>query len=342
MCDFNSGGLLEQSQQEDVLDHVICGDFSAELMRLSVDPVVSSSNQSSSSANTNTTTNINNSDLNQSSRNTNCSCDCGQEDPQPPAPLDKNSHHIKNSDNNPEEEFIGRRSKKIRLNSNAPPFSSLFTSSSSSSSSISSSFTSDLSFSFTPCSLSFSSSVARVNGNGPRYLTSLAQLKDAFSDYHEVNNDNACSPQKTSACVENNKSAKGDGIEDDNGDCFFLFVPQCSPVGSPQRSSPWSHRQKRPFDDGDDFDMHRSSSPLAGLDVDESTETVDEEYDGLSGDALRPRRRNSFLYHKELSQALDAELNLINAEKIKKWNFDFANEKPLDGNYSWQRADISA
>ena len=49
----------------------------------------------------------------------------------------------------------------------------------------------------------------------------------------------------------------------------------------------------------------------------------------------RRQRRNSFLYHEELMNALDEELRTIKKEQMKKWNFDFSAEVPLIGEYCW-------
>ena len=41
--------------------------------------------------------------------------------------------------------------------------------------------------------------------------------------------------------------------------------------------------------------------------------------------------------HSQLQSDLNRELTKMNQEATTKWNFDFVNDKPLEGNYVWSR-----
>lgn len=43
--------------------------------------------------------------------------------------------------------------------------------------------------------------------------------------------------------------------------------------------------------------------------------------------------------HQEAMSFCNKELAKMEQEKMLKWNFDFANEKPLQGNFQWQKID---
>merc|ERR1712168_1423062 len=43
--------------------------------------------------------------------------------------------------------------------------------------------------------------------------------------------------------------------------------------------------------------------------------------------------------HRDLKASLIKQLNLIDNENCNKWNFDFAKERPIPGDYSWENVD---
>ncbi|XP_015793139.1 uncharacterized protein LOC107369676 [Tetranychus urticae] len=77
----------------------------------------------------------------------------------------------------------------------------------------------------------------------------------------------------------------------------------------------------------------------------------------ISVNGRRRRRRNDKLnsvkralfidgnlleHHRKTFEFLKKEMTKIEDEQCAKYNFDFKNEKPLDGNYDWVKTDKSA
>ncbi|KAM4701584.1 cyclin-dependent kinase inhibitor 1 [Discoglossus pictus] len=44
--------------------------------------------------------------------------------------------------------------------------------------------------------------------------------------------------------------------------------------------------------------------------------------------------------HEQLKIDFESMMKNLNDEAAQKWNFDFVNERPLDGNYKWERVDV--